>query len=426
LPRWRAAREIIDWSNHGRSLLDDPKYIKRPLSINTRRRIARGLEKYGGVYAPYYIRLLGIDVPEYGGEGTPEGFTIACRSHSAPRGMDEPVQTITASNGGGNLTLVKPTVEPLGLLNNPVCLETTYDYEGKPHFAEPLQDIAARNKLSGNGPFMIQREIKPFVLGQQSCSAARGAENPLPTVSTAGAISLVEPQIVVFHGRSTTQEIDKPLPSQPTHSKAGLVEPQLVSYYSNTQHSCPVENPAPTVTTKDRLGLVEPTAEPFIVQPRLYGREKNGGPVRAPHSITEPPPAVTSHGAGALVEPVIIQTDQTGGNGIYAYTPESPLKTVVTKNNLGLADPTIEPVLAEVAGREIDPRRLVMVDGELRMLDIRFRMLNNHELARAMGFDDAETEYEFMGTVAEVTKQIGNAVPVNMATALVTAILGSK
>jgi DNA (cytosine-5)-methyltransferase 1 len=40
-----------------------------------------------------------------------------------------------------------------------------------------------------------------------------------------------------------------------------------------------------------------------------------------------------------------------------------------------------------------------------------------------MGFDDAETEYEFVGTATEVTKQIGNAVPVNMATALVKVIL---
>lgn len=408
LKRWRAAREIIDWNMPGRSLLDDPKYIKRPLSINTRRRIARGLEKYGGVYAPYYIQLLGLDYSDNGGSGHPQGFTIPNRNHATPRGMEEPVNTVVASNAGGGLCRVEPVVEP-------------------------------------------------FVLGQQSCSAARGADTPLPTVATAGAISLVDPQIVVFHGRSTTQEIDRPLPSQPTHAKAGLVEPQLVSYYGNNHSSHPVDNPAPTITSKDRHGLIEPTAEPFIVQPRLYGREKNGGPVRAPHAITEPAPAVTGHGAGALVEPVIIQTDQSGRLGKISDT-SVPVGTIVTKQSHGLVEmkaepfqfasrfdnpprsleepvPTItnrklinviEPVLADVDGRKIDPRRLVVVDGELRMLDIRFRMLNNRELARAMGFDEAETEYEFMGTVAEVTKQIGNAVPVNMAAALVKSILENK
>ncbi len=52
-----------------------------------------------------------------------------------------------------------------------------------------------------------------------------------------------------------------------------------------------------------------------------------------------------------------------------------------------------------------------------------FRMLQNTELAGAMGFDDDETKYEFVGNIGEVTKQIGNAVPVNLAAALVGAIL---
>ena len=52
-----------------------------------------------------------------------------------------------------------------------------------------------------------------------------------------------------------------------------------------------------------------------------------------------------------------------------------------------------------------------------------FRMLQNSELARAMGFDDEETTYEFVGNVGEVTRQIGNAVPVNLAEALVRAML---
>jgi DNA (cytosine-5)-methyltransferase 1 len=42
--------------------------------------------------------------------------------------------------------------------------------------------------------------------------------------------------------------------------------------------------------------------------------------------------------------------------------------------------------------------------------DIRFRMLEPKELARAMGFSDAETGYEFAGNKTEITKQIGNAV----------------
>ena len=60
-----------------------------------------------------------------------------------------------------------------------------------------------------------------------------------------------------------------------------------------------------------------------------------------------------------------------------------------------------------------------------RTHDIRFRMLEPKELARAMGFSDAETAYEFAGNKTEITKQIGNAVPVNLAAALVGALMQS-
>ena len=62
---------------------------------------------------------------------------------------------------------------------------------------------------------------------------------------------------------------------------------------------------------------------------------------------------------------------------------------------------------------------------EGRQHDIRFRMLEPKELARAMGFSDAETAYEFAGNKTEITKQIGNAVPVNLAAALVGALMQS-
>ena len=41
-----------------------------------------------------------------------------------------------------------------------------------------------------------------------------------------------------------------------------------------------------------------------------------------------------------------------------------------------------------------------------------------------MGFSDEEYTYEFVGNVTEITKQIGNAVPVRLAAALVKAVLG--
>jgi DNA (cytosine-5)-methyltransferase 1 len=76
-----------------------------------------------------------------------------------------------------------------------------------------------------------------------------------------------------------------------------------------------------------------------------------------------------------------------------------------------------------VKAGKLDPRRLVLIDSELYYLDLRFRMLENIELARAMGFTDAESTYEFIGNKTEVTKQIGNAVPVNLSKDMVKVIL---
>src|SRR5699024_4531642 len=56
-------------------------------------------------------------------------------------------------------------------------------------------------------------------------------------------------------------------------------------------------------------------------------------------------------------------------------------------------------------------------------LDVRFRMLQPRELAAAMGFPEG---YDIVGTKTEVTKQIGNAVPVHLATALCEQLLAER
>jgi site-specific DNA-cytosine methylase len=67
--------------------------------------------------------------------------------------------------------------------------------------------------------------------------------------------------------------------------------------------------------------------------------------------------------------------------------------------------------------------RRVWVDDCAMYVDIRFRMLTNRELSRAMSFDDEDYEYVFTGSQEEVTRMIGNAVPVRTARALCGAML---
>lgn len=396
-PRWRAARDIIDWQNPGKSLLTR----KKPLSEKTRRRIARGLEKFGGPLAPLYISLLDLEPGEVTGKGHGEPFIYANRNHSAPRSTDEPLPTIVGAEWG--IGFVNPTVEP-------------------------------------------------FVLGQQSGSAARSTGEPIPTVSTDGAIALVEPMVTNYYGTGITHSVDEPLPTITTRDRFGLCSPLIVPVVhgeKNGQVRAPhsSDDPLPAITTKRCFGLAEPTVEPFVLSrfgnetvrpvdeplPTVVGRgagylvepfivpqfgERQGQAPRV-HDVRQPCPAVTSHGAGALVNPTLVQIDQSGRQGESVRSIDEPLPTMTQKQSLGVAEPIVIPCEDP---DKVDRRRLVVIDGVLCVLDIRFRMLSNRELARAMGFDD-DAVYEFTGNAGEVTKQIGNAVAVNTAAALVRAVL---
>ena len=66
---------------------------------------------------------------------------------------------------------------------------------------------------------------------------------------------------------------------------------------------------------------------------------------------------------------------------------------------------------------------LVTTEAGQFYVDIRFRMLQPHELARAQGFPDS---YVFKGNREEVVKQIGNAVPCHLAAALCHSLLEDR
>ncbi len=378
---WRGATEIIDWSNPGRSLLDDPKYQKKPLAEKTRRRIAQGLERFGGPLAPIYIRLL--DLPDEDEDTT----TTTSRR-----------ETSLLNRHGGNGS-----------------------HRGHP-VAAPVPTVTTRET-----GYLVEPEAESFMLSQQIQGAPRSADEPAPTMAGTGAIPPANPIIVEYYSQSAAADVN---------------------------------NPLPTVTTKDRHGLVIP----FLVElNHENGPQDDRGNHRRVHSTYEPLGSITTVRGIGLASPMLVQSSQTGGNGIYARPADQPIPTLTTRADVSLvspvaqpyiapgsgeqagqetqihtggapvpgvtslgAGPLVSPVLDQLRGANVDPRRLVLVDGQPFLLDIRFRMLQNAELARAMGFEDEETSYEFVGNVSEITKQIGNAVPVHLAAALVKAALGTS
>ena len=498
--RWRGAREIIDWSNQGRSLLDDPKYRKKPLSVKTRRRIARGLERFGGPLAPLYIRLL--DLPDetvtetapnsnaevfilnhHGESGQDQSYStqhpaptvdtpgaddlvepaaepfVLAHHRSAARSSDEPIPTVTTRGPG---YLVEPTAKPF------ICANQ------KNNAPEP---IPAATTAHGGGSFLVEPSTESFLLGQQSGGAPRSTDQPAPTVATDGYITLVQPAIIEYYGQSHARAVDDPLSVITSMNKHGLVKATLVEYYGRSG-GADIDEPLPTVTAKARHGLADPV---LIEVNHGYTQQGDAGDGSRSQSVEAPIRTVTTKrglgladpvlievkdGNGALVQPILVQTSHTGDDSRHTRPTDQPIPTLTTKADMCLATPTakpyivpnfgerkgqeprvhdvdepipavtsrgagslvspalIEPILKQLNDAHVDPRRIIFVDGHPYLLDIRFRMLQNPELARAMGFDDEETQYEFVGNISEVTKQIGNAVPVHLAAALVAAILG--
>jgi DNA (cytosine-5)-methyltransferase 1 len=139
-------------------------------------------------------------------------------------------------------------------------------------------------------------------------------------------------------------------------------------------------------------------AEPFLVP--NFGERKGQSP--RCHSVNSPLPAVTSHGAGGVVHPFLVKYH---GADEQAHSVDEPLGTITARDRFALVSPEfVHKVEGEVVG----------------WLDIRFRMLQPKELAAAMSFPDG---YKFEGSREAQVKQIGNAVPVKLATALCKEIL---
>lgn len=223
---------------------------------------------------------------------------------------------------------------------------------------------------------------EPFLIILRNHQNAQSIDGPVPTICTSGAhVGLVQPFIVPqMSGGACRGVNDKPVPTITTTSRGiGLVEPFIfpLNHGRGDLRSRPVSEPMPTLTTLDAWGI----AQPFVMS-----CNHGGGIERRVHDVTKPLPTLACSNQFAAVEPFIIQYNGTG-------VPQAigePLNTVTTRDRFGI------------------------VWGDY-VLDILFRMLTPHELAAAMGFPKS---YFFAGTREEKVKQIGNAVPVNLARAL--------
>lgn len=196
---------------------------------------------------------------------------------------------------------------------------------------------------------------------------------------------MATPFLTVLRGTGTARGLDQPLPAITAGGQhLGLVQPFLTKFHGgNPDRNHLLSAPVPTLDCSNRIGLVEP----FIY---ASGHRSS---VRV-SSINEPLSTVVTKAEHCLVEPLIMEYY---GNG--DMKPVSrPLATVTCRD------------------------RFALIDGNPYQLDIRFRMLQPHELSAAQGFPK---DYWFSGTKSDQVKQIGNAVPCGVARAITKAMFAA-
>ncbi|TSD89085.1 DNA methyltransferase [Mycobacterium sp. KBS0706] len=388
-------------------------------------------------------RTHAIDAPlptvtSHGAGALAEPFLVPKSSAPPVRPADEPLPTMT---NHGKPAVVSAEAQPF-LLNR-------HGENGSDRVAsvdEPMPTVTTR----GAG-YVAESVPEPFVLGQHGGAVARPVAQPLPTIAMDGAIALVEPTLVNLKGGSDARSIDEPTPTitaQVPH--LAVAEPVVFPVNQSGGRArgiAPASEPLPTLLTRDSLAV----AEPVIVQ-----LDQQGGGGAGVRSAAEPLRTITTVQAQAMAEPVLLQVAHAGQDGRVQPIGE-PIPSVTGKRGMGLVEPFVQPYYATGVASPVDEpletvttkarfglaeaapeavadadaelrrlaavRRLVLIDGVLHVLKLPFRMLKNPELARATSFSDEETEYEFCGTGEQVTKQIGNAVPVRTARALIGALM---
>lgn len=461
LKPWVPAREIIDWSLEGKSVFGR----KKPLSPNTMRRIFKGLEKHG--LKNFLVNLKNqdrrdrsVDEPTFtqaaGGnhQGVCEPFIIPQFSSPATRDVAEPVPTITTTSRGIGVVEVEPFT---------LSVERAQTNRSGPRpVDEPVATITGSPRLG-----IVEGEIQPFTISAGGPELdAKGVDEPLRTVLTRDHQAIIEAFLVKFHGGNHAENrhypVDEPIGTLDTSNRFGLVEaePFIVSSAHGGNTNPPrsideplgavlgspkygvceadafllgqqsgavardIDEPCPTVAGKGAIGKVD--VEPVLIN--MKGRSSS-------RSVDEPAYGQTTKEHQAVVEPFVFNMAHTGKDaadrdGSYCKSVDDPLNTIAGKGMYGLAEPYIVKFYGNGEGAESidDPLSTVTAKDRFALcipsigiaLDIRFRMLQPHELAAAMSFPK---DYEFTGNREAKVKQIGNAVPLRTARALCWALL---
>lgn len=277
----------------------------------------------------------------------------------------------------------------------------------------------------------LDKFARPLVVpaGGTWRSDAVPATDPMPTRTTRENDGLAVPPFLVplRSGRNRVIRAD----SQPLATVVadggnhGLAVPPLLIPVEGREgkEASAVHEPLRTQTARNETGLAW---LPFIAELR------GGGSIA--RSVADHLATVTASGNhhGLVTPPAMLirQNTPRGNPAQMATSVAEPARTLTAAGNQSLVtwehllvpyygNDTARPV-AEPVGTLSTHDRYALVRGDVQIEDVLFRMLEPHEIGRAMSFADS---YVVLGNKRERVRQYGNAVTPNAAEVILCALV---
>ena len=371
--RWRAAREIIDWNMPGTSIFNRAKGPHAPKTIV---RMRAGFAKQLGILAGAYVEALNRFIP------IAQDFQDACKAAEARwPGKNKAEAAARAQEKAEAMEIAR---------------ERSIDAFIKP--------VGIYGRMEGN-------DVVSMILGQHGGATPRDAgTTPIPTITTKGAVAKFEG---VISGESLVDGFTFP-----------------VNHGGGEERTRRYDEILGTFTTKRSDAKADPVMEAisFVSEQRGFYEKNVSYSAKQTHEPLSGITAHTNHHAlvqGGLpnLEPEAFISHMRGYFGEErlertASSTEIPLDTIAASGNHHAV------VRAKIVNEDVSiVRPWIIIDGIPYSIDVLFRMLTNDELAKAMSFIDDNHNYDFAGSTQAITRQIGNAVPVQLSKALVGAQL---
>lgn len=233
-----------------------------------------------------------------------------------------------------------------------------------------------------------------------------GVDAPCPTVTVQSRLAMARVNFLSkqFSGRPESKNISI---NGPAGAITTVDHHAFVSAYYGNGFNSPIERPSPTLTTAGRLSVVRP----FITNYYSGGGQISGVDEPTGALLTNPKQRIVN--AHYLLNP---QYSSVGGS------VEKPCFTLIAR--MDKRPPYLVSVQQGVPAWTIAPddspemKRVKEFCSLYGIVDITMRMLRIPEMKRIQGFGD---DYVLIGSKAEQTKFIGNAVEVKQASAICVA-----